>query len=391
MSNERSLSVAINTLSHVTGGGITYFNNVLPRIGGDENEYLVLVPSDRDKISRPAAENLQFVETSFPTHNVLLRLVYEQFVLPVLLWYWGVDVLYSPADITPLFAPCPSLLAVRNPNPYFDAPELDRTRYRRIKFKIQRWLTWLSARRAEHVFFVSEFSRNVSNRYLDVDERKLSVVHHGIDRTLFEEPGTTDDARLHLTVEASSKYILCVSTINEHKNYETLLRGYARLPEELKAEYDLLVAGRRSAPTYYEKLLDVAAAEGIEDDVVFLGEVDYSVIPYLYENASLYVLPSKLETFGHTLVEAMASGVPIVAADATCIPEITDGAAALFDPDEPSDLAETLTSVLDDGDRRDELVAAGQRRVGDFSWDETVERTKALLRAVHEGGGEESD
>lgn len=382
------MKVAINTLSHVTGGGITYFENVLPRIANDENEYVLLLPAGRNKISRPDAKNLRFVETSFPTHNVFLRIFYEQLVFPVLLWYWDIDVLLSPADLTPLLAPCPAVLAVRNPNPYFDAPGLDRTLYRRIKFRIQRYLTWLSVRKADRVFFVSEFSKEVSNSFLGIDERKVSVIYHGIDRSLFENP-TEPAGALYSTVESSTPYLLCVSTINEHKNYETLLRGYARLPSPRREEYDLLVAGRNSAPEYFQKLQNVVAREDITENVTFLGEVEYEYIPYLYANATLYVLPSKLETFGHTLVEAMASETPIVAADATCIPEIADGAAELFDPDDPDDLASAVESVLTDDELRDTLVARGRQRVADFSWDRTVEQTKALLRAVHQASTDE--
>lgn len=81
------MRVAINTLAHVTGGGITYFENVLPRVANDDHEYLVLVPAGRNKITRVDAPNLQFVETSFPVEFLLGRLFYEQIVFPLLMWY----------------------------------------------------------------------------------------------------------------------------------------------------------------------------------------------------------------------------------------------------------------------------------------------------------------
>lgn len=378
------MKVAINTLAHVTGGGITYFENVLPRLAEDGDEYLVIVPADREKITRVDADNVTFVETSVPTGTIVGRLLHEQLVLPILLWRWGVDVLFSPADLTPLLAPCPSVLAIRNPNPYFDAPDIDRTRYRRLKFRVQRYLTRLSARKASEVFFVSEFSRDISTAALSLSPDATHVIHHGIDPSLFREPSPPTDEDLRRTVEDRRPYLLTVSTINEHKNYETLLRGYARLPAKLREEYSLLVAGRNSAPAYFERLQTICRENGIADDVIFLGEVAYANVPFLYANAACYVLPSKLETFGHTLVEAMASKTPIVAAEATCIPEITGGAAALFDPDDPDALATVLADVLTDGDRRESLRAAGSRRVEDFSWDETVARTKALLSEAAE-------
>lgn len=378
-----TVHVAINTLAHVTGGGITYFENVLPRLADDGDEYLVIVPADRDKITRIDAANVRFVETSFPVDNILGRLVYEQLLLPVLLWRWGIDVLLSPADLTPLLAPCPSVLAIRNPNPYFAAPDLDRTAYRRFKFRVQRYLTWLSARKADEVFFVSAFSRDISTSALSLDPSTAHVIHHGIDPGLFEDPPLPDDSGLRRTVEDAEPYLLTVSTINEHKNYKTLIKGYATLPEAIRSKYSLLIAGRNSAPEYFEKLQSMCDDREIADQVTFLGEVDYDYVPYLYDRATLYVLPSKLETFGHTLVEAMASGTPIVAADATCIPEITDDAAVLFEPDDPADLARSIENALED-DLHAAMIDRGRERVTDFSWDRTVARTKEILRAATE-------
>lgn len=382
MSDDDTMKVAINTLSHVTGGGITYFENVLPRLADDGDEYLVLVPAGRDKISRVDASNIRFVETSFPAGFLLGRLFYEQIVFPLLLWYWDVNVLLSPADLTPLLAPCPSVLAIRNPNPYFYSPELDRPLYRRIKFRLQRFFTWLSAQKANEVFFVSKYSRDISAETLSIPPEETHVIHHGIDRTLFETPVTSKDDQLRQTIKNSEPYLLTVSTIYEHKNYETLLRGFAALPSNIRSEYSLLIAGRNLAPEYFKRLQSICRQENIEDRVTFLGEVDYECVPYLYEHASLYVLPSKLETFGHTLVEAMASETPIIAAGATCIPEITDGAAVLFDPDNPTDLADGIETILSDNERRNGLISRGRDRVADFSWGRTVEATRSLLKAT---------
>lgn len=379
------MKVAINTLSHVTGGGITYLSNILPRLSDDGNEYVVLVPQGRDKIIEPAARNISFVEVASPIDVLLVRLLYEQFVFPILLWYWDIDVLFSPADLTPLLAPCPAVLAIRNPNPYHQVHELDRTLYRRFKFRVQRYLTRISAWKADRVFFVSNYSKDMSNKYLNINERKLDVIYHGIDQELFKNQ-LPDDSDAVSAVEKSAPYLLCVSTINEHKNYEALLRGYARLPSQIRVKFPLVVAGRNSAPVYFERLQKLMISEGIENDVVFLGEVDYRDIPSLYAGAAAYVLPSKLETFGHTLVEAMASGCPIAAADATCIPEITDGAARLFDPDDPDDVAEALKAVLTDDAFQDRLIQRGAERVQDFSWDRTVSQTKVLLCEAAKGG-----
>lgn len=170
------------------------------------------------------------------------------------------------------------MLAIRNPNPYFRAPDLDRTLFRRVKFRLQRHLTWLSARKASEVFFVSEFSRDISTDALGLDPAETHVVYHGIDPSLFEAP-TVPDEELRSNIEGATPYLLTVSTINEHKNYETLLRGFAQLPDTVREEYALLVVGRNSASEYFELLQSICLEENIEDRVTFFGEVDCEYVP----------------------------------------------------------------------------------------------------------------
>lgn len=378
------MRILVNTLAHVGGGGITYLKNMLPRFAKSEQEYVILVPSDRRLLQEPDADNIRFERVSLPVGVLPVRLLYEQFILPIRLEQWGIDVLFSPADLTPLLARKPTLLAIRNPNPYFSASQfgLDRPISRRLKFFVQRYLTKLSARKADHVFFVSDFSKDVSNEFLEIPKSKVSTIHHGIDPTLFENPSPPTDDRLRNLVEDQAPYLLTVSTVTEHKNYETLLRAYAQLPNEMQDEIPLLIAGRTPSEEYYERLRAIINREGIEDNVFFLGGVEYENIPYLYSKALAYVLPSKLETFGHTLVEAMAANVPIIAAESTCIPEITKGAAVLFDAESPEELADEIQTVIGSEDRRNELRERGSERVRDFSWDQTFQQTKELFERI---------
>jgi glycosyltransferase involved in cell wall biosynthesis len=378
------MRVLINTLAHVGGGGITYLQNMIPRFADDDNEYVILVPDSRGMLSEPTSSNIQFKYVNSFFDPLPTRLLYEQIILPIRLRQWDIDVLFSPADLTPLVTNRSTLLAVRNPNPYFSASEfgLERPFTRRVKFFIQRQLTKLSAKKAEHVFFVSDFSREISNKYLSLPDSKTSTLYHGMDASLFIDPAEPTDPELKETLDAKAPYVLTVSTVAEHKNYEVLLRAYGRLPPETRDTYPLIIAGRTPSESYLQTLKGILHKQGIEDDVIFLGGVDYENVPYLYSNATLYVLPSKLETFGHTLVEAMTSGVPVVAADSTCMPEITDGAAALFDPDDDERLASIIEELLNNEDERKSLRKRGRRRAKDFSWDKTFEQTKRLLERI---------
>jgi len=378
------MRILVNTLAHVGGGGITYLENMLPRFASDDNEYVILVPESRGVLKEPSSRSVRFEYVSSLFDTLPARLLYEQVVLPVRLHQWDIDVLFSPADLTPLITDRPTLLAVRNPNPYFSASKfgLKRPFTRRVKFFVQRQLTKLSAKKADHVFFVSDFSREASNQYLSLPDSKTSTLYHGIDESLFTDAAEPSNRELQTTLDSAAPYLLTVSTIAEHKNYEVLLHAYGQLPTETRETHPLVIAGRTPSDSYLESLTEILHEQGIEDDVIFLGGVEYENVPYLYANTVIYILPSKLETFGHTLVEAMTSEVPVIAADSTCIPEITDDAAMLFNPQDDKQLATVIETILNDDEERKSLREQGRKRAKDFSWDKTFEQTKELLERI---------
>lgn len=371
------MKIAINATAAVAGGAVTYLHNVLPALAAldKENEYRVLLPSHQDETMFDLPSNFHLEPVSFPTPKRLRRLIWEQTILPTWLRKEKVDVLYAPMDIAPLLAPCSVVLAVRNPNPYYRS-----LKGQSVKFAFQKRLSQLSAHKAKKVIFVSGHSRDTIAPQLHIARDKATVVYHGLDHTMFNlQQDFSISESLRKRIKKSKPFVLCVSTVNPHKNYETLLRGWAKLEEILRREYKLIIAGRRSTPEYFEQLVALSKNLSIEDEVIFLGEVPYQEVPYLYSQATAFAFPSKLETFGHPLVEAMVMRVPIVAANSTCIPEIVEDSALLFEPESSEDLSLKMKRILTDSDLRETLIKKGQRRAQDFSWEKTARKTLDIL------------
>jgi glycosyltransferase involved in cell wall biosynthesis len=253
-----------------------------------------------------------------------------------------------------------------------------------MKYIGLRIFTKLSAIRSRKVIFVSYHSESVIGNRLGIQQKRSAVIYHGIDTEPFQNPELPSTKELHSKVEKSKPFILCVSTIYRHKNYEGLINAFSILPEKIKNRYTILIAGGKPDKEYFESLLNLVAAKNLEQHIYFLGRIEYESVPYLYSNADLFVLPSRLETFGHTLVESMAAGTPIVAANSTCIPEIIDGAGRLFEPTNTDQLATEMEIVLTNENVRNELVASGNDRLGDFSWERTIKRTVQVLEEASE-------
>ncbi|MCD8478890.1 MAG: glycosyltransferase family 4 protein [Candidatus Cloacimonetes bacterium] len=156
------------------------------------------------------------------------------------------------------------------------------------------------------------------------------------------------------------KYMLYIARI-EHpgKNHLNLLKAYELLPEEIKAEYELVCGGGKWNNS--EIVLDYHANMKDRERVHFPGFVSGDDIAALYQNAALYVFPSLYEGFGIPLLEAFASGIPVICSDRSSLPEIGAEAVRLFDPDDAQSIADAMQTVLNDPTLQLQMIFFGLR------------------------------
>jgi glycosyltransferase involved in cell wall biosynthesis len=119
---------------------------------------------------------------------------------------------------------------------------------------------------------------------------------------------------------------------------------------------------------------------GISDHVEFLGHVDPEKLVDLYQRCGVFVFPSLVETFGNSLVEAMASGAPVATSRAAAMPEVAGEGALYFDPTDINDIAAILESLLKSDELRRDLGQKALRQAQAYSWPITAERTLTVLR-----------
>jgi glycosyltransferase involved in cell wall biosynthesis len=166
------------------------------------------------------------------------------------------------------------------------------------------------------------------------------------------------------------------------KNVETLVEAFGRLPQPVRDAHDLVLVGDfRRRPELRER----AAALGIEKQTRFPGVVDDDCLIELYQQASLFVFPSRYEGFGLPVLEAMACGCPVISSNASSLPEVAGDAALLVEPLDFAGLAKTMEQVLSDQDLSRDLRMRGPARASQFSWDRTARNMVAVYKKVVEG------
>lgn len=168
---------------------------------------------------------------------------------------------------------------------------------------------------------------------------------------------------------ADTPYILMVSTLEVRKNHAVLLRAFAELlGRDPCLPHRLVLVGARWIG--HEAIFDLVRQLRLEERVLYLGFAEQ--LPALYAGADLFVFPSIYEGFGLPPLEAMASGVPVLAARATSLPEVVGDAGVLFDPHDVDGLRDAIQAVIGDRTRHDDLARRGLVRAATFSWRRTA-------------------
>jgi glycosyltransferase involved in cell wall biosynthesis len=223
-----------------------------------------------------------------------------------------------------------------------------------------------SLRQATRVICVSEATHADLLALAGADPSKVRVVYEAPD------PAYTPDGP---AAAAPRPYFLFVGTLEPRKNVAGLLRALATLPPAGRPELRLVGAAGAGA----DGLAAAARALGVERDVRFLGRRPTAEVAALYRGALALVYPSLLEGFGLPILEAMASGTPVITSERSSMAEIAGGAAELVDPDDPAALAGAMAHLAHDPCRREALRRRGLDHVRRFSLERAARETLAVV------------
>ena len=287
------------------------------------------------------------------------EILYEQVGLPARLRRLGADLVHTPNCFLPLARPCMGVVTIHDLA--FEVFPEDFTGRTGWKY---RTITPRAARSAQRVICVSGYTATDVVRRYDVDEARVRIIPNAPSLPIGDAPAPAAE---------DGPYLLAVGDLRPKKNLLRLVEAFARLRAE-GLEHRLVLAGVDSGEG--ERVRASAAGH----PVTLTGWLADAEMDALMRGADALVHPSLYEGFGLVLVEAMARGVPVLAARATALPETGGDACDYFDPLDVGDMAAAIRRVVDDRAHRAELVRRGLARAGALSWASSA----ALTVAVYE-------
>jgi alpha-1,3-rhamnosyl/mannosyltransferase len=239
-----------------------------------------------------------------------------------------------------------------------------------------------AARKADHVIAVSQFAVDELVECFGVDPRRISVVPNGVDEEWLAPP---DPAAVAATLAQNGLrpgYFLFVGTLQPRKNVERVLDAWLALPPAVRAERQLVIVG---GPGWRSEQLArrLQAASAAGENVVWLSRLTSAgALREVFAGAGVFVFPSLYEGFGIPVLEAFASGVPVVTSNTSSLPEVSQGAALEVDPENTGDIGAAMLALVRDDALRARCIEAGRLRAQQLTWRHTARLTAAVYRAV---------
>ena len=303
----------------------------------------------------------------------------------------GADVLLSTGNFAVRKSPVPQILLSRNA--LYTSPDFFRDLRQRREYKI--WAdTQIKALFARKSIQWADVTVAPSEAFAESlrqwTGRKVLSIHHGFDRDAFFRDRTPlpEQATAQLGNAQDVVRLLFVSHYNYYRNFETIFRALPILRAQLGDRKIKLVltCKLRSENNPGEYQAEAAAALirklGIDGEVVELGTIPYERLHHLYSTCDVYLTAAYAESFAHPLVEAMASGLPVVASDLPVHCEICGDAGAYFSRFSPEELAAKVLEIVNSPDQRSKMSARGLEQSQRFSWSRHVKELTSLAESI---------
>lgn len=323
---------------------------------------------------------LFLVNSLIPKYEYLFRALWDQTVFRYIIAGQKPDIGFFPIQDGLLYPSFKQIVTVHDLHYlHFDNSMPDcRQEIPSFRTKLYQYKMPHILKRSAAIVAVSESTKQDIVAAFGINPDKIHVIYNGYDEQRFQVIEKSQPKLDHYGLQ-SGKYFLFVGSILRHKNISRLVQAFA----QLESDAVLVIAGVCKDVECLDDLRRVASDSGISE--IRLRILDYVTdedLPYLYNGALAFVLPSLHEGFGVPIVEAMACGTPVITANCSAMPEVAGDAALLVDPYSVESIAAAMREVLDNPRLVLTLRAAGLDRAKQFRWSLSAQKLYELFETV---------
>ena len=307
------------------------------------------------------SENITPVVLNPPARHPILQIIWFDFSITRALKKYKCDIFISPDGYLSLRSKLPQLAVIHDLNFEHNPKDVPKSVLKFFKKKFP-----LFAKRADRICTVSQFSKDdIVNTY-GISPSKIDVTYNGVS-PVFKVIEENKKQEIREQYTDGKPFIVFVGAIHKRKNVQRLIKAYRNLKTEQNIPHHLLLVGE---PMWSNEAIEVE--EEMKSFIHFTGHVSLESLAEIMGSATCLAFVSYFEGFGIPLIEAMQSGVPILAGNKTSLPEIGGDAVLYCDPFSVESIQNQLQLLLKDDELRSSLIEKGLKRAEDFSWDYTA-------------------
>lgn len=370
------MRIAINssTLNHFERSGlVVYLENLINHLAKIDsyNEYSLIFTSLRRKAHQmpgPQQKNfrrevLPIADAKFPFKNF----IFNGIVLPVFFKKSQCDLYHAPWGF--------NLPNVKNVKKILTVHDLRTLKISDNKYPQDLKSFNKTLKLADVCITVSETTRKDILENFDVSPEKIKVVYNGVDERFMPVSDMKLLSAVRRKYNIQKKYFFSVGGV-PRKNVERLITAFSLF--KYKHDFLLIIGGEGSHGPWYQTHLNLINKLGLTDIVKLIGYIPDRDLPLLYNGSECFVFPSLYEGFGIPVLEAMKSGVPVIASNVSSLPEVGGSAAIYIDPYKEETIAEAMQRIVEDSQLKQELIIKGLARSKEFSWRKMAEETLGI-------------
>ncbi|MBA3873400.1 MAG: glycosyltransferase family 4 protein, partial [Anaerolineae bacterium] len=307
------------------------------------------------------------------------KVLFEQWSYPQAVKRSGADIAHVPYWGPPLSSPARLVTSILDVIPVA-LPEYSSG----FRARLYTALVRAASHGAAHTITISNAAKADIVKYLELPEDTITTTYLATDEAYHPRMGAERDAAVRAKYDLPDQFVLYMGGFDLRKQVNELLLAYTYVGQAEGDNIPLVIAGREPqwGSPMFPDLRKYAEELKITDYIRWIGYVDEADKPSLYRLADVFVYPSMYEGFGLPVLEAMASGTPVVANDVSSIPEVAGDAAFLVGEGNARAMGGAIIAILLQQPFRESLINQGLARATNFSWRKTAKETLAVYEKV---------
>ncbi len=289
----------------------------------------------------------------------------------------GLDVMWMPSPrLLPLSKKCAKVTT------FHDLIFILFPQFFSLESRIWQWQMsyGYEAKISDAVIAVSKSTKRDMVRLLHADPSKIKVIYEGVGKDYFNPADEKTFTYLKDKWKLPEQYIYYVGSVEPRKNLATVVRALRQLQTDKSDTIKLVVSGGKS--WLNSELYQTIKELGLEEKVIFTGRVSEEEKIAFLQHAFVFVFPSFYEGFGLMVLEAFASGCPVITANNSALPEIAGDAGILIDATDFNALAKEIGNLLSNPSKRSEMIGKGKKIAREFGWETTARKTLRVFEKV---------